>query len=96
LNSFRSNTNLIYSLENNNSNTGNTRETFFLNQLRVKYNVMVSPIADFQIGDNMFEVGVKNKGLKQIQGIDKAFIVKDDIELGYLNTIPLWQFGLTY
>ena len=24
------------------------------------------------------------------------FIVKDDIELGYLNTIPLWQFGLTY
>jgi hypothetical protein len=56
---------------------------------------MVSPIADFQIGDNMFEVGVKNKGLKQIQGIDKAFIVKDEIELGYLNAIPLWQFGLT-
>ena len=31
----------------------------------------------------------------QIQGIDKAFIVENDIELGYLNTIPLWQFGLT-
>jgi hypothetical protein len=43
-----------------------------------------------------FEVGGKNKGLKQIQDLDKAFIVKDDIELGYLNTIPLWQFGLTY
>lgn len=42
------------------------------------------------------EVGGKNKGLKQIQNIDKAYIVKDDIERGYLNTIPLWQFGLTY
>jgi predicted AAA+ superfamily ATPase len=93
---YLDNTNLIYSLANENSNTGNIRETFFLNQLRVKYDVIVSPVADFLIGDYTFEVGGKNKGLKQIQGIDKAFIVKDDIELGYLNTIPLWQFGLTY
>ncbi len=93
---YLDNTNLIYSLSNENSNTGNIRETFFLNQLRVKYDVIVSPVADFLIGDYTFEVGEKNKGLKQIQGIDKAFIVKDDIELGYLNTIPLWQFGLTY
>ena len=93
---YLDNTNLIYSLANDNANTGNRRETFFLNQLRVKYDVVVSPIADFLIDDYTFEVGGKNKRLKQIQGIDKAFIVKDDIELGYLNTIPLWQFGLTY
>jgi uncharacterized protein len=93
---YLDNTNLIYSLTKDNSNIGNIRETFFLNQLRVKYNVMVSPIADFQIADYTFEVGGKNKGRKQIQGIDKAFIVKDNIEHGYLNTIPLWQFGLTY
>lgn len=93
---YLDNTNLIYSLANDNSNTGNIRETFFLNQLKVKYEVIASPVADFLIGDYTFEVGGKNKGLKQIQGIDKAFIVKDDIELGYLNTIPLWQFGLTY
>jgi predicted AAA+ superfamily ATPase len=93
---YLDNTNLIYSLANDNSNTGNIRETFFLNQLRVKYDVIVSPVADFLVGDYTFEVGGKNKGLKQIRGIDKAFIVKDDIELGYLNTIPLWQFGLTY
>ena len=93
---YLDNTNLIYSLANDNSNRGNLRETFFLNQLSVKYDVIVSPFADFLIGDYTFEVGGKNKGLKQIQGIDKAFIVKDDIELGYLNTIPLWQFGLTY
>jgi len=93
---YLDNTNLIYSLANDNSNTGNIRETFFMNQLRVKYDVIVSPVADFMIGDYTFEAGGKNKGLKQIQGMDKAFIVKDDIELGYLNTIPLWQFGLTY
>ncbi len=93
---YLDNTNLIYSLANDNSNTGNIRETFFLNQLKVKYDVIASPVADFLIGDYTFEVGGKNKGLKQIQGIAKAFIVKDDIELGYLNTIPLWQFGLTY
>lgn len=93
---YLDNTNLIYSLASDNSNTGNIRETFFLNQVRVKHDAIVSPVADFQIGDYTFEVGGKSKGLKQIQGVDKAFVVKDDIELGYLNTIPLWQFGLTY
>jgi len=93
---YLDNTNLIYSLANDNSNIGNIRETFFLNQLRVKFDVIRSPVADFRIGNYTFEVGGKNKGLKQIQHIDKAFIVKDNIELGYLNTIPLWQFGLTY
>jgi hypothetical protein len=93
---YLDNTNLIYILSNDNSNAGNIRETFFLNQMRVKYDVLASPVADFRIGDYTFEVGGKNKGLKQIQSIDKAFIVKDNIELGYLNTLPLWHFGLTY
>jgi uncharacterized protein len=93
---YLDNTNLIYNLANDNPNTGNIRESFFLNQLRVKYDVIVSPVADFLVGDYTFEVGGKNKGLKKIQDINKAFVVKDDIELGYLNTIPLWQFGLTY
>jgi len=93
---YLDNTNLIYSLANNNPNSGNVRETFFLNQLRLRYDVVVSPVADFLIDNYTFEVGGKNKGLKQIQGIENAFIAKDDIETGYLNTIPLWQFGLTY
>jgi predicted AAA+ superfamily ATPase len=93
---YLDNTNLIQVLANENSNLGNIRETFFLNQLRVKYDVHASPAADFLIGDCTFEVGGKNKGLKQIRGIDKAYVVKGDIEICYLNTIPLWQFGLTY
>lgn len=93
---YLENTNLIYGLANTNSNKGNIRETFFLNQLKVKQEVKASPVADFLVGEYTFEVGGKNKGLKQIQDLKNAFIVKDDIELGYLNTIPLWQFGLTY
>jgi predicted AAA+ superfamily ATPase len=93
---YLENTNLIYGLADTNSNKGNIRETFFLNQLKVKQEVISSSVADFFVGEYTFEVGGKNKGLKQIQGLKNAFIVKDDIELGYLNTIPLWQFGLTY
>lgn len=93
---YLENTNLIYGLANSNSNRGNIRETFFLNQLKAKQQVITSPVADFLIGEYTFEVGGKNKGLKQIQGLKNAFIVKDELELGYLNTIPLWQFGLTY
>jgi len=48
---YLDNTNLIYNLANDKSNAGNIRETFFLNQLRVKYDVIVSPVADFLIGD---------------------------------------------
>jgi len=93
---YLDNTNLIYSLASSSSDPGNIRETFFLNQLRLKYDVVVSPVADFRIDDYTFEVGGKNKGLKQIQGLDNAYVVKDSLEQGYLNTIPLWQFGLTY
>ncbi len=93
---YLDNTNLIYSLTQESSNIGNIRETFFLNQLRVKYNIFSSKVADFIIDDITFEVGEKNKGKRQIQGVEKGYIVKDHIELGYLNTIPLWHFGLTY
>jgi len=28
--------------------------------------------------------------------LKNAYIVKDDIEYGYKNVIPLWAFGLNY
>ena len=93
---YLENTNLIHGLADTNSNKGNIRETFFLNQLKVKQDVISSPVADFLVSKYTFEVGGKNKGLKQIQGLENAHLVKDDIETGYLNTVPLWQFGLTY
>jgi predicted AAA+ superfamily ATPase len=93
---YLDNTNLIYSLAAENANTGNTRETFFFNQLRTNHEIRSSQIADFMVDKYIFEVGGRNKSQKQIQGIEKAFIVKDDIESGFLNVCPLWQFGLLY
>ncbi len=93
---YLDNTNLIYSLAEDTSNKGNIRETFFLNQMRVKHDVFTSPIADFLIDNKTFEVGGRNKGQKQIEGVENGYVVKDDIENGFLNVIPLWQLGLTY
>lgn len=93
---YLDNTNLIYALVNDNANTGNIRETFFINQMRVRNTVLSSSVADFKVGQYTFEVGGKNKNQKQISGLQNAFIVKDDIEYGYLNVLPLWYFGLLY
>jgi predicted AAA+ superfamily ATPase len=93
---YLDNSNLEYTLGNEKPNIGNIRETFFQNQLRLKHNLLSSKNADFIINDINFEIGGKSKGQKQIKDLDKAYIIKDDIEKGYLNVIPLWQFGLMY
>ena len=93
---YLDNTNLIYNLSEENQNIGNIRETFFLNQLKVNHQVFNSTLGDFKIDTMDFEVGGKSKGLKQIKNAKHGFLVKDDIETSYLNTIPLWHFGLMY
>jgi predicted AAA+ superfamily ATPase len=93
---YLDNPNLIYNLANDFSNKGNIRETFFFNQTRVHFDVVASPVSDFLIEGMTFEVGGKNKSQKQIQGVENGYVVKDDIEFGYANVIPLWQFGMTY
>lgn len=93
---YLDNTNLIYALAENKPNIGNIRETFFLSQMKVRNQVVSSDKSDFEIDGYTFEVGGSGKQQKQIQGIEKAFIVKDDIEYGYKNTIPLWTLGFNY
>lgn len=92
---YLENTNLIYALTNK-VEIGNVRETFFMNQLRVVDEPITSPVSDFLVGTLTFEVGGKNKKKKQIRNVDNAFVVKDDIEYGAMNVLPLWQFGLLY
>ena len=54
------------------------------------------PISDFLIERATFEVGGKNKGKAQLRGAERGLVVKDDIEVGHGNVIPLWAFGLMY
>lgn len=93
---YLDNSNLIYQLSEGEPNIGNIRETFFLNQLRVKHTVLASNSSDFLINGTTFEIGGKNKGHQQLKSTKNSYVVKDDIESGFLNVIPLWHFGLTY
>lgn len=93
---YLNNTNIVFNLVGEKSNVGNLRETFFFNQMRVKNEVISSKKADFVIKHYTFEIGGKNKQQNQIEKDGKSFVVKDDIEYGYRNVIPLWAFGLNY
>lgn len=90
------NPNLMSVLANGRPEIGNVRETFFYNQMRVMNPVVASRESDFVIGDYTFEVGGRNKGKKQISDIPNGIVVKDEIEFGHGNVVPLWHFGLNY
>lgn len=94
---YLENTNLIYALaKSDRAEIGNVRETFFMNQLRVVDDPIISTVSDFVVGEYTFEVGGNGKKQKQIRGVENAYVVKDDIEYGALNVIPLWMFGMMY
>ena len=93
---YLDNPNLMYALGGKQVDTGNLRETFFFNQMRVRNTVTGSEVSDFKIGDYTFEVGGKKKGQRQIADVENGYLVKDDIEYAHKNTIPLWAFCLNY
>lgn len=93
---YLDNTSLAYLLGRESTDIGNIRETFFYNQMRVTQEVISSRISDFEIDGRTFEVGGKRKGKKQITDAADGYVVKDDIEHGAGNIIPLWTFGLAY
>jgi len=89
------NTNLLYLLGE--PNTGTIRETFFANQLSDLHNITLPKQGDFLIdGQYIFEIGGKRKQKKQIADIKESYIVRDDIDLGTGNIIPLWLFGMRF
>ena len=94
---YLGNTNYAFALGGEQTNIGNVRESFFMNQVCVKNVVAFSNVLDFKISDKYnIEIGGKNKTKKQIAGLENAFTVLDNIEIGYGNQIPLWLFGMTY
>ena len=93
---FLANTTLIHALGEDKPNIGNIRETAFFSLMSVNNIVKSSPVSDFLISGKTFEVGGKSKTQRQIKDTPDSFVVKDDIENGYLNVIPLWCFGMNY
>ncbi len=94
---YLENPNLMYALGYNNVNIGNLRETFFYNQTKEEHLINALKQTDFLIDNQfIFEIGGKNKKQKQIKSLNNAYVVKDDIEIGSDNIIPLWLFGFLY
>ncbi|MBR1941851.1 MAG: AAA family ATPase [Bacteroidaceae bacterium] len=93
---YLDNATIAYLLGGKSADIGNIRETFFYNQMRVTTDVISSRLSDFEIDGKTFEVGGKKKGKKQISGASEGYVVRDDIEFGSGNILPLWAFGLTY
>ena len=93
---YLDNTNLMHALSDGQEDAGTIRETFFFNQMCVNHKVTSSPISDFEIQGKTFEVGGKSKGKRQITDAKEGYVVKDDIEYGYGNVVPIWAFGLNY
>lgn len=90
------NANLMYNLVSI-PNEGSIRETFFFNQVSQSNIVFASKQVDFIVNNHYsFEVGGKNKKQTQLKNIPNSYVVKDNIEIGNDNNIPLWLFGFLY
>ena len=94
---FLNNTNLQFSLAEENIETGTVRETFFLSQLHPFYKINMPKQGDFIVNNKYtFEIGGKGKDRHQLKGLKNSWIIKDDLETAVGNALPLWMFGLLY
>jgi len=77
---------------------GTVRENFFANQVvGAGYIIRAVKKGDFLVADKyLFDIGGKSKSRSQIKEHEHGFVVKDDIETGFGNIIPLWLFGFIY
>ena len=90
------NPNLFYVLCSE-PNIGSIRESYFVSQLNHIHNIYYHDKGDFVVDDRyIFEIGGHSKGDKQVKDVENGFVVRDDIETGYDNIIPLWLFGFLY
>lgn len=88
------NTNILYTFADEfgiEVETGTVRESFFVSCFdKVHY----SDIGDFVVQDRIFEIGGKNKTLKQIKEVKNSFLVIDTDYTTDERQIVLWLFGL--
>ncbi len=80
------------------SQKGTIREIFFIKMLKNSgHQIYFSKTGDFEVNNIIFEIGGKNKKLKQIKGkLNQAYLVKDDLLMGSKYEIPLYLFGFLY
>ncbi len=86
--------NHMVALTTSNTEAGNLRETFFMNQLLRKHRVSLPSSGDFLVDDQfLFEIGGRSKPKAQLKEHPRGYVASDDLEYGSGNRIPLWLFG---
>jgi uncharacterized protein len=95
---YLNNTNLQYTLSEENAEIGTIRECFFLNQMEYKHHITYPKKGgDFLVDDKyIFEVGGRGKNFTQIANQKNSYLVIDEWMTGVPNKIPLWMFGFLY
>lgn len=94
---FLDNPNMHFAFSGSQPDIGTIRETFFLNQLSYSHQLEYGDGYDFLVdGEYAFEIGGMKKGKRQLPEGLPGFIASDNIEYGFDNKVPLWQFGLLY
>lgn len=97
---YLNNTNLLYAINGElktKHSIGVVRETFFVNQVANICKISLHDAGDYLIEDRyVVEFGGRGKTKKQIKQLDQAYLVVDDIEIGFGKKIPLYLFGFLY
>jgi predicted AAA+ superfamily ATPase len=89
---YMHNTNLLYAIAPDNTDSVNLRHTFFYNQVGYKATLKSSANADFLVnGKYHFWVGGR-----KTEPSSEIFAAADVIEIGEGKKIPLWLFGFLY
>lgn len=89
---YMHNTNLLYAISPNNTDSLTMRLTFFYNQVGYKHQLTKSQEADFCVdGKYRFNVGGR-----KLEPKGEIYAASDVIEVGEGNKIPLWLFGFLY
>ena len=93
---YLNNSNIAYAISDTKPDEGSIREMMFLTWMQEVHSITSSKISDFEIEGITFEVGGKNKKDNQVKEADIAYLVKDNIEYAFGNSIPIWMFGFVY
>ena len=87
---YMQNPNLMYLCNYGGVGKEELHKTFFFNQLGYKNEITRGAAGDFCIDGKQFAIGSSKKSKSDV------LYVKDMIEVGEGNTIPLWLFGFLY
>ena len=93
---YLNNTNLSYCLAND-EKMEIVRETFFVSQLKRDFFIAINSEEYFLINnENILEIGIRNRDIKQIDTHKKRYLVVDTDKTENKFKIPLWLFGFLY